>query len=98
VPAAMQWDELRVGTPWAAVTPLPPPTYVTLADLKRLSGGTVQFAYTNNGGQSASVYASTNLVDWAAIGAATQLSNGLYRFTDNAATNFSRRFYKVKSP
>jgi hypothetical protein len=98
VPAGMQWDELRVGTPWAAVTPLAPPVYVLLSDFKRLAGGAFQFAYTNSGGQTGSVYASTNLINWAAIGAAVQISNGFYRFTDNTATNLSRRFYKVKSP
>jgi hypothetical protein len=98
VPAGMQWDELRVGAPWAAVTPLAPPTYVTLTGMKRVTGGAFQFAYINSGSQTSSVYASTNLIDWTAIGAATQISNGLYRFTDNAATNLPRRFYKVSSP
>ena len=98
VPAAMQWDELRVGLPWAVVTPLAPPTFVTLTDFRQLQNGAFQFAYTNSGGQSASVYGSTNLIDWAVIGVATQISTGVYQFTDTAATNYSRRFYKIRSP
>jgi len=98
VPAAMQWDELRFGSSWADVTLPAGPTVVILTDLARLGGGAFQFAYTNNSGQSASIYASTNLTDWAAIGAATQISPGWYQFTDTNATNHTRRFYQLRSP
>jgi len=98
VPAAMQWDELRIGVPWWAVTPLAPPTFVTLTDFKQLANGAFQFAYTNSGGQSATVYASTNLADWATLGPATQIAPNLYQFTDATATNFLRRFYKLRPP
>jgi hypothetical protein len=98
VPAAMQWDELRIGTSWAAVTPLPPPVLVTLTNVRRLGNCVFQFAYTNLGTQTGSVYASTNFLSWSSIGVATQISSGLYQFTDTTATNYLRRFYKLRSP
>lgn len=98
VPAAMQWDELRVGTSWAAVTPLPTPIVTTLTSLTHLPNGAFQFSYTNSYILNGSVYASTNLTNWGAIGAATQISPGLYQFTDTTATNFPKRFYQLRSP
>jgi hypothetical protein len=44
-----------------------------------------------------SIYASTNLTNWAAIGAATQILSGLYQFTDLAATNYPIRYYRLRS-
>lgn len=96
VPAAMQWDELRIGTSWAAVTPLPPPVPTTLTSLRRLGNGAFQFAYTNPAAQTGSVYASTNLLTWLPVGVATQISSGLYQFTDGTATNYPERFYKLR--
>jgi hypothetical protein len=95
VPAAMQWDELRIGLGWADVTPPPSPV---LIDVKKLGDGAFQFAYTNESAQSYSVYASTNFVEWSAIGAATEISPGVYRFTDPGATNIPQRFYQLRSP
>ncbi|PYJ08584.1 MAG: hypothetical protein DME25_01105 [Verrucomicrobia bacterium] len=98
VPAAMQWDELRIGTTWAAVTPVPPPIEVALASVTKLTNGAFQFSYTNSAGSNVSVYASSNLVNWTSLGAATLVSPGLYQFTDTAATNYPRRFYDLRSP
>jgi len=100
VPAAMQWDELRVGASWADVTPVPTPTGTTLTGLTQLSAGAFQFAYTNTTGsaQGSSVYASTNLIDWAPIGSAMLIAPGLYQFTDTTTTNYSHRFYQLRSP
>jgi hypothetical protein len=95
VPAAMQWDELRIGITWASVTPR---QFVRLTGLQRLANGAFQFGYTNSSGLAGSVYASTNLANWAAIGAATQASPSVYQFTDTAATNFPRRFYELRLP
>jgi hypothetical protein len=98
VPAEMQWDELRFSAGWAGVTPILSPIVITLAEIRMLGNGAFQFAYTNGSGQSYSVYASTNLVNWSAIGAASQISPGLYQFTDASATNLPRRFYQLRSP
>jgi hypothetical protein len=95
VPAAMQWDELRIGVSWAAVTPPPDPV---LINPEHLAGGAFQFSYTNGSAASFTVYASTNLEDWVFLGAATQISPGLYQFTDLAATNSPLRFYQLRSP
>lgn len=92
VPAAMQWDELRIGATWSSVTPPPAPVLTSVV----FSNGVFQFAYTNGSGQSYTVYMSTNLADWTAIGTATQISAGQYQFTDTTATNFPRRFYQLR--
>jgi hypothetical protein len=69
-----------------------------LTNLRRLGNGAFQFAYTNAGAQTGSVYASTNLLNWSFVGVATQISSGLYQFTDTTATNYLRRFYELRSP
>jgi gamma-glutamyltranspeptidase/glutathione hydrolase len=71
---------------------------VKLTNFAKLANGTFQFAYSNNDNRTYSVFASTNLVDWQAIGAATQTSPGWFQFTDPEATNLPRRFYKLRSP
>src|ERR1043166_8369448 len=97
VPAAMQWDELRIGNAWADVTP-PAPSLVRLTDFMKLSDGRFQFAYSNTSSQNGTIHASTNLLDWSPVGAATQISAGLYQFTDPAASNYARRFYQLRLP
>jgi hypothetical protein len=78
---------------------LPSPLTITwLTNPARLANGAFQFAYTNGSGQTGSVYASTNLTTWAPTGTATQISTGLFRFTDPTATNYPRRFYQLRSP
>lgn len=96
VPAAMQWDELRFGVTWAEVAPLPPSTPAILINSVYLGDGSFQFAFNGESGQNASIYASTNLIEWTAIGTATEASPGLYQFTDATATNYPDRFYKLR--
>ncbi len=93
VPAAMQWDELRIANSWAAVTP---PTSMLLTDVRK--PGSFQFSYTNSNNQSYTVYASTNLTTWSSIGTATQSPPGWYKFIDTSPTNYSKRFYQLRSP
>ena len=95
VPAAMQWDELRLATSWAAATP---PGSMLLLDVKQSGNGSFQFRYANSNSQSYTVYASTNLTTWSSIGTATQSSPGWYQFIDPSLTNLSRRFYQLRSP
>ena len=94
VPAAIQWDELRVGSAWAAVTPPLSPVLTAM----EYSGGAFRFQYTQGSGQSYSVYSSTNLIDWTFIGTPSQIASGLYRFTDADASSVPRRFYQLRSP
>jgi hypothetical protein len=63
-----------------------------------LANGTFQLAYASSSGRTGNVYASTNLTNWAATGTATQVSTGLFQFTDSTATNYPRRFYQLRSP
>ncbi|MSU59921.1 MAG: hypothetical protein EXS35_17430 [Pedosphaera sp.] len=93
-PAVMFADELRLGRTWADVTP---PVTITLTDVTRLGGGAFQFRYLDTGGLNLNVFASTNLTQWSALGAATLISPGVYQFTDATATNYARRFYQVRS-
>jgi hypothetical protein len=95
VPAAMQWDELRIGLTWAVVTPVQ--QFILVAP-KKLGNGGFQFGYTNISGKAATIYASTNLTTWSSVGVATQLSIGFYQFTDPSATNYARRFYQLRAP
>ncbi len=96
VPAAMQWDELRFGTTWGMVTPPAAPVATVLTNGTMLPGGAFRFGYASSAGQNSTVYASTNLVNWEGLGAATQSAPGLFEFTDTTATNFPRRFYKLR--
>jgi hypothetical protein len=98
VPAAMQWDELRAGNSWGDVTPFSPPQAVLLTNVTRLGNGSVQFAFSSNSAQSGSVYASTNLIDWIFIGAPVQVEPGLYRFSDETASDHVQRFYQLRWP
>ncbi|HWD17894.1 MAG TPA: cadherin-like domain-containing protein [Verrucomicrobiae bacterium] len=43
------------------------------------------------------VLASTNLITWAPIGVAAQISSGQFQFIDTNAANFPRRFYKLET-
>jgi len=94
-PALMYADELRIGRTWADVTP---PTVITLIEPEKITNGSFRFRYTNNSPFGFNVYASTNLSEWSAIGSAPLIAPGLYQFTDNAATNSPRRFYRLRSP
>jgi hypothetical protein len=96
VPAAMQWDELRVGNLWADVTPAAPSFRIT--NPLRLPDGRFQFGYTSSSSIYPTVYASTNLSDWVPIGVATQIASGFYQFADPASTNLPRRFYQLRLP
>ena len=98
VPTAMQWDELRVGTQWSEVTPLPPSLPVSLSSAGvTVTNGAVQFSYSGSAAQTANLYVSTNLIDWIRLGNPTEISPGVYQCTDLNATNTSR-FYQLRWP
>jgi hypothetical protein len=90
VPAAMQWDELRVGTNWATVTPPYIPLGVKLVDL--LPDGRFRLQVTGAPG-NLSIEASTNLVDWTEI---ANLSSpyGLFEYIE--PPTFTRRFFRAR--
>ena len=95
VPAAMHWDELRVGTSWRDVTPA---ASVTLTNLVRLNDGTFQFGYTGTSGQAVNVYASDDLATWTSIGSPTEVTPGVYQFSDTSASSYTNRFYELRLP
>jgi hypothetical protein len=99
VPAAMQWDELRIGFSWAEVTPVTSAASsspVTLNNVVQGSDGTFQFYYSDNTYPTFMVYGSTNLIDWAPLSNATAIAPSVYQFTDRESTNHVRRFYQLR--
>lgn len=63
------------------------------------------FSLTFNGITNATyrVWGSTNLISWVVLGSPTQISAGLFRYTDSATVfgqrqNYRTRFYRVTSP
>ncbi len=98
VPAAMQWDELRAGNAWNAVTQAGPPPTFRLSSAAWLGDGRFQFAYSNLYASAGTVFGSTNLIDWAPVGSGTQIGPGLYQFTDANASNYAQRFYQLRWP
>jgi hypothetical protein len=68
------------------------------------TNGIFGFGFTNFAGASFTVFATTNVSlpanAWSNIGPAveTPIGSGQYRFSDSSATNFTRRFYRVRSP
>lgn len=80
----------------------PPPAQALLSSAMVLGNGSFQFTFTNGTPTSFTVLASTNValptVNWTVLGPATQISPGVYQFTDSQSTNFPLRFYQVQSP
>lgn len=82
------------------VTPAPPP--IVLASGTKLANGPFQFTFTSAPNATFTVFGTTNptlpLSNWTALPGLTQTSPGQFQFTDSAATNNPRRFYRVTSP
>lgn len=70
---------------------------VSPASVAHLPSGQVQFTINAPGAAQASVFGSTNLVNWQLL-QSLPLSSGSAVFTDPAATNFSAFFYRVSIP
>jgi gamma-glutamyltranspeptidase/glutathione hydrolase len=75
-----------------------PPAIVKLTDVKKLAGGAFQFGYSNSSSGAYNVYASSNLINWTAIGVPTQTAPGYFQFIDPSGSNTSRRFYQLRWP
>jgi len=77
-----------------------PVSPIVLAPPKLLPGAALQITFTNLPGMSFSVFGTTNLglpySAWTSSGAATEVSPGLYQFTDGQPTN-AQGFYRVQS-
>jgi hypothetical protein len=93
VPAAMQWDELRVGTNWAAVTPAKIPLTLRLDSLTLLPDRRAWLRGSGDLGQI-SIEASADLAAWNTLTNISNL-NGTFEFVD-PATNLFQRYYRAK--
>jgi hypothetical protein len=64
--------------------------------------GALQFSFIENPGLPFTVLATTNasssLTNWTVVGNATEPTTGHYQFTDPQATNYTQRFYRLRSP
>jgi hypothetical protein len=65
-------------------------------------GGAFRFGFTNTPGALFTVLTTTNLSlsssNWTVLGSAAETADGLFQFTDLQATNYSHRFYRIRSP
>jgi hypothetical protein len=84
---------------YAFTVPVQP---IVPTDLSFQTNGAFQFSFTNVAGASFTVFGSTNVAspftNWASLGTATEVSSGLFQFSDPQATNSLQRFYRVRSP
>jgi hypothetical protein len=63
------------------------PAHAFLSQFTVIGGGLYQFSVNNSGVPSYTVESTTNLLDWAESGPATQVSPGTYQFTDPGWSN-----------
>jgi hypothetical protein len=71
------------------------PYFTTVA---KRAGGRVKVKFAGSPGQTCLIQATTNLVNWVTLGAATQLGNGMFEFEDARSDKLPARFYRVISP
>jgi alpha-tubulin suppressor-like RCC1 family protein len=80
---------------------LPLPAPIRLTSPRQAAVGVVQFSFTNYAGLSFTVLVSTNvalpLSQWKPLAAATEVSPGVFQFSDPQAANYKQRFYRVRS-
>jgi hypothetical protein len=93
VPAAMQWDELRIGSTWASVTPR---RLVRFDSISQLAPTQIRLKGIADPGTVA-IEASSNLTGW------TQLtnfasSNGTFQYIDPSGSPVRRYYRAMLSP
>ena len=78
------------------------PSTVILQSPIRLGNGSVQFSFSSTPGATFTALAATGLSTpastWTPLGGVTEITGGQYQFTDPQATNYPKRFYRVRSP
>lgn len=79
-----------------------PVSTVVLTNVTTLAGGTFHFSFTNSPGVGFTAFAATNVslpfTNWTRLGNVSEVSPGVYQFTDSEGTNGPARFYRVRSP
>ncbi|HEU5069510.1 MAG TPA: choice-of-anchor Q domain-containing protein [Verrucomicrobiae bacterium] len=78
------------------VLPVVPVMDVTGSGLS--TNGEFRIVFSGTSNATYRVWASTNLLDWEALGTAETASPGSFFFLDPAATNWPQRFYRVTAP
>ncbi|HXC98980.1 MAG TPA: kelch repeat-containing protein, partial [Verrucomicrobiae bacterium] len=77
------------------------PGAIVITSATRLPNKTFQLGFTNIAGSTNTVFGSTNVgnpfASWLSLGTATEISNGVFQFTDTT-TNLKQRYYRVVSP
>ena len=84
------------SNPFSLITNLTTVT-INAGSLTNLPDGSIQFGFSIPGALEATVWGSTNLVNWEVL-QTVPLTNGSAVFTDTAATNFPARFYRLSLP
>ncbi len=79
-------------TPDLAVTPV-----IDRDSTARLAGGEFQFQLTVPASQQATIWTSTNLMDWESMQSVI-VTDGKAQFVDPNASGYARRFYRVSAP
>jgi hypothetical protein len=91
-------DTSFAGSPFAAEQHFSTSPLLILPLLQ--AEGVYEFEFTNRTGLNFAIFAATNvtvpLTNWANLGPATSLGDGLYRFTDAGAADQPQRFYLLR--
>ena len=66
--------------------------------LKTLANRSHQLSFGGQAGFAYTVWASTNLLQWTALGIPNEGSPAAFQFTDRAAANLDHRFYRLSRP
>ncbi len=66
--------------------------------IMRLLSGSVQFNVTAPGASTVTVLGSSDLATWQVLQATVPVTNGAVTVTDNTASSYSTRFYRVQVP
>lgn len=75
-----------------AMVPSVPPSQVQAG---RLVNGVFQLNFQGDQGIPYTIWATSNFMDWTAIGVPNLVSNGLFWSSDSNAASYSNRFYRV---
>ncbi len=75
-----------------------PSPIMTLTGLNQGPDGNATLNFSGLSNVAYSVWASTNLVNWSSLGAASQPTPGQFIYNDTSTTSWPQRFYRIRSP
>ena len=79
-------------------TPLPMAGTFGVTSLVREPGASARLCFAGVAGNTYTIQASTNLINWEVVGASMADSNGICGFEDLDSTRFPCRYYRVVAP